>query len=724
MWQPVPTQPSLFTYSPQKAILSFSVWLLILLATLALHHFQYPLALEQRTLLQQLPQQRLAQLNLQQQLNRLSEQAHQWSISGQFKLEPWTNLNQIHATSPPEVQQKAAALQDFLDGLPANLTQTDTALQNRLQQRLQALHQAYATAQTAHYQNQQAQQDQTLQHLQQRQQRFATQQTILLITLLGYSLLAFGWLLRSLKKRQQEVAQITAYGRDLLDSQENIILVSDGERILDVSGGFFHFFKEYPNLAAFQADYRCICDLFIKQPGYTYRFDEQNWIEYVAQHPQQIHKAKLNYLGTESIFQLHAKKSAHAERYIVSMQDISAFERVNQDLQKQKDRALQATKSKDLFLANMSHEIRTPLNAIVGFIDLLQTKPLDSESQHYLHTIQQSSQTLLAIINDILDLSKIESGKLSIDPIDFAPISELNAVAELFRARCNEKHLQFSVHFAETLPAAIHTDALRLKQVLSNLLSNAVKFTEAGKRIHLEVDYHPGWLRIAVEDQGIGMSRQAQKKVFEAFAQAETSTTRKYGGTGLGLTISARLIALLGGHLKVSSRLGEGSQFYFSIPAPAVTPVAIQTTQPLNLRQNPRLTGTILLVEDNPTNQMLMGAIFKKLQIKHVAVQDGLEALAAIEQQDFDLIFMDENMPNLNGIETTQRIRRLEQQSKQAPRVIVALTANAMLGDRERFLDAGMNDYLTKPLVMPELLRVLNQYLRPDSSNSHAETEA
>lgn len=536
-------------------------------------------------------------------------------------------------------------------------------------------------------------------------------QISLTLFLLIFGLFSFWALSRNIHRTSMAIENSRNYTQDILNSQENIIIVNDGDRIIDASGGFFAFFSEYKSLEDFSNDYNCICDLFVEAPGLVYKFPDKNWIEFLIENPQQLHKAKMRYLGVERTFQLHAQKSQRYHRYIVSLVDITDLESINQDLQLQKNRALEATKSKGEFLANMSHEIRTPLNAILGFIDLLKEKDLDTESKKYLDTISQSSHSLLGIINDILDLSKIENGKLAIDCNDFSPKDEFNGVADLFRARCSEKQIDFSIEFKAELPAKIHSDALRIKQVISNLLSNAVKFTEAGKKIKLTIDYSSNWLRISVADQGIGMSREAQEKIFEAFTQAETSTTRTYGGTGLGLTISSRLVSMLGGSLKVRSKLAEGSTFYFSIPVKAAQQQETEQTAVHKIAQPQTFSGDILLVEDNLTNQMLMKAILKKIGLECTLANDGIEAVEAVKAHRYDLILMDENMPNLNGIKATKQIRQYEQSNAIEAQVIVALTANAMSGDRERFIAAGMNEYLSKPINVEELKRVFAEFL-------------
>ncbi len=532
-------------------------------------------------------------------------------------------------------------------------------------------------------------------------------QILLSLSALILGLLGFWALSRNISNTTRQIEINQDYTQDILDSQTNIIIVNDGTRIIDASGGFYQFFPDYHSLEEFAEDYDCICDLFVKEDGYIYKKDDENWIEYLINNPHLTHKAKVDYKGKTTTFQVSAVKSYKYQRFIISMFDISENEHINQDLEEQKNKALAATQAKGEFLANMSHEIRTPLNAILGFIGLLKDKPLDEEAKKYLDTIDKSGHSLLGIINDILDFSKIESGKLEYDPVEFDPRVEFNSTADLFKARCSEKNISFSVKLSSALPSGLKTDILRVKQVLTNLLSNAVKFTNPGKSISLDIDYQDGFLFCAVKDQGIGLSEEAQQRIFEAFSQAETATTRKYGGTGLGLTISAKLVEMLGGHLHLKSELGQGSTFFFSIPAEVVQ--LNQSPNSERPEQTQPFHGHILLVEDNQTNQMLMSAILKKQGLTFDIAQDGLLAVEAVQNTEYDLVLMDENMPNMNGIEATKRIRKLPTIGDTLP--IIALTANAMTGDRERFIQAGMNEYLAKPINLGELKRILHKFL-------------
>ncbi len=378
----------------------------------------------------------------------------------------------------------------------------------------------------------------------------------------------------------------------------------------------------------------------------------------------------------------------------------------NKNAQKMAIKSKQASKAKSEFLANMSHEIRTPLNAILGFIDLLKEREKDKEKLKFIQTIHSSSTTLLGIINDILDFSKIESGNLKIEKVDFNTHEELSTLADLFRAKASEKCVSLSFNIDKNIPKALKSDPLRIKQVMANLLSNAIKFTPRNGRIELLMKYADNRLHISIKDNGIGIAKDKQSDIFKAFLQAENSTTRKYGGTGLGLTISHTLINILGGELKLDSKLNQGSRFYFEIPVEVgVYKQHVGSTKPNEVI----LKGKrILLVEDNKANQMFMSLILKKFGLIFDIANDGVEAVSAYKNNFYDLVLMDENMPNLNGIEATKQILEYENRHNMRHTPIVALTANALKGDRERFLAAGMDEYLSKPINKEKLANTLS----------------
>jgi len=380
---------------------------------------------------------------------------------------------------------------------------------------------------------------------------------------------------------------------------------------------------------------------------------------------------------------------------------------VNQKLSIEKQKAENALKIKSEFLANMSHEIRTPLNAMFGFIKLLEEKELDEESKKYLEVIEKSGESVLTIINDILDLSKIESGKFQIEKITFNPKSEIEIIYHLFESKASENNINLFLK-EHNLETNIVSDPTRIKQIVSNILSNAIKFTPSGKNIYLTLKYENEELYIEVKDEGIGIPKDKIDKIFEAFTQADSSTTRKYGGTGLGLTISYKLVNLLGGELKVESEENKGSKFYFTIPAKKGKKVIKKENKKIS---DEKFDFHILLVEDNKANQMFLGVVLKKLGITFDIANDGVEAFEMYKQNfnKYDLILMDENMPNMTGSEATKKIREFEKENNLKPIFIVAVTANALSGDKEKFLEIGMDEYLSKPIDINKLKIILKE---------------
>ena len=488
----------------------------------------------------------------------------------------------------------------------------------------------------------------------------------------------------------------------------------------------------------------------------------------------------------------------------------------------------------------MSHEIRTPLNAILGFVEFLKEEETDKKKLKYLNTIDKSSHSLVGVINDILDFSKIESGKLEIDKINFNPHHEFEAVSALFCAKAEEKKLYFNTYIDENIPKIIYSDPLRIKQILANLLSNAIKFSKENGNVQLYIQYlrDTNQIQFSVKDDGIGISSEYQKNIFTPFTQEQSSTTRKYGGTGLGLTISSQLLNMLGGQLNVKSEVGVGSEFYFKLDIENVCQVNIDSSsflkedfikklqvttifseqysnkkqtigkylnalgvinindidalvieklnntdimiidsdmfeydliqeildkniaclvlkaglsnsivvdlqgkikelecpitvsdlqdtlveffgqkrledeeKTIEIKKEITLDAHILLVEDNKANQMFMKVILKKMGLTFDIASDGIEAIKKFKENKYDIILMDENMPNMGGIEATQNIINIENENKLIHTPIIALTANALKGDREKFLDAGMDEYLTKPLDKEKLFQIIYLFL-------------
>ena len=375
-----------------------------------------------------------------------------------------------------------------------------------------------------------------------------------------------------------------------------------------------------------------------------------------------------------------------------------------------------ATKAKSEFLANMSHEIRTPMTGILGFLGQLEKEEKDPKRLKNFEIIRVSAKALLNVINDILDFSKIESGKLEIEyhPVNIHNLAE-NCV-KIFSELAGVKNIKIENILDETTPMCIYGDEMRLQQVLYNLVNNAVKFSNENTTIRIKTEFNSQrkTLSIAVIDEGVGIAEEKIQKIFEAFSQEDISTTRRFGGTGLGLTISARLIQLMNSELKVESKVGKGSRFYFELPIEVCTQETVSKSSAIldNNEEMKEFIGNVLVVEDNKTNQMLMGMILNDSNVSFDVANDGTEAVMMYQKNEYNLILMDENMPVMNGIEATKHIREIEKEENHVPITIVAVTANALVDDREKFLEAGMNDYISKPYTEEEILRVLRQYLK------------
>ena len=405
-------------------------------------------------------------------------------------------------------------------------------------------------------------------------------------------------------------------------------------------------------------------------------------------------------------------KDGHITHYVAHLVDISEQKANEKQLLEAIQQARQANEAKSRFLAVMSHEIRTPMNAVLGILGLLRDTPLDENQQDLIKTGRDSGEMLLSIINDILDFSKMVADKLELESTSFDLHRLLNQSIALLKNRAQQSELELSVILGDDLPRFFRGDSGRLQQVLVNLINNACKFTPSGSiTLRSSATLLTGSrfeLHFEVQDTGIGIPLDRQDELFEEFSMVDQSHSRAYEGTGLGLAICKRLVSLMGGQIAVESQPGIGSRFYFHVIMETVEANDIELTQELKPFEHPSLNTRILLTEDNPANQRVISSILRSAGLQVDLASNGQEAVEAVAKLPYDIVLMDISMPLMDGMEATQTIRKMGGVNSLVP--IVALTAHALKGDRERFIASGMNDYLTKPIDKSATLRCIHRW--------------
>jgi signal transduction histidine kinase len=508
-------------------------------------------------------------------------------------------------------------------------------------------------------------------------------------------------------KAQMELKNSEAKNRSLLDAiPDMIFLVSEDGTFLDCNA---------PETSP----------LYLPPQSFLGRKMQEVLPECVAEQAfHHIHLAKKT--GKMQIFEFELSVNDRANSYearinpsgenafLVLVRDITESKRSQDAIFRAKEDAEAAARAKSEFLANMSHEIRTPLNAIIGMTEILLDTPLQPDQRDCLETVRSSGDVLISVINNILDFSKIEEGKREMEKQPFELRKCIEEAIDLLTPIAAEKYLTLYYHIDECIPRNLQGDATSISQILINLLGNAVKFTDSGEVSinvsgrHLESGRIE--LYFSVKDTGIGIPKDRMSRLFQSFSQVDMSTTRKYGGTGLGLAISKKLVQLMDGSIWVQSEVGKGSTFSFTIQADAATPEQClemkETPQEPNLHTDIRNQLKLLIAEDNLVNQKVALLMLKKLGIRADVAANGMEVLAALERQNYDVILMDVQMPEMDGFEAARVIR--ERWKNGAPHII-AITAHALEGDRKRCIEAGMDDYISKPVRLEELASALGK---------------
>lgn len=516
-------------------------------------------------------------------------------------------------------------------------------------------------------------------------------------------------------KAEQERASI------LFNHQESSVVISNKRRGLIEANQSFYAHFGFKNIRQFKKHFFCISDLFQEEEGCLKPgSSEHYWAESVLKSPDRLHRVRMidinGNINTYSVYSRYIELDG--ERSVLStFSDISESERL-------RVKAEAAEQAKSEFLANMSHEIRTPLNSIYGFLQLLDETEIDTKQKEYIDIAQDSMQTLLSVVNDVLDFSMIDSGKIEIELVEQNIHSLFTSLHASFMPLAQHKNIAYSLTIDNKIERHVQIDDQHIRQIMQNLINNALKFTPEYGSVSIELALlkkgsRSQRIRISVKDTGIGIPENKLESIMRPFSQADSSTTRKFGGSGLGLSISNALIGLQGGELQIISEEGKGSLFSFEIDL-LRSPFSSQETPRTDRAEETSVTMvsqttsdadskpfSVLIAEDYEVNRMFIGMLLSRYSnLKYDFAINGQEVLSMLEEKPYDMILMDINMPVLNGIDTTIHIR----QELRLEIPIIAVTANALKGDRQRFLEIGMNDYLSKPLEITEMDKIILAY--------------
>ena len=520
------------------------------------------------------------------------------------------------------------------------------------------------------------------------------------------------------EKVQKALEESKDFTNAVMDSQVDIVITTTGNEIQQANKSFFKFF-DYKNLDEFKKDYKCICDLFdISNPD-KYILSMNNgmsWIDLVLNNPDYIYKA-LIYKGKEAfIFKISAAYiSEESNLKTAVFTDITKLEDLNEVLLKAKNEALNVAKQKSEFLANMSHEIRTPMNSVIGFTELLDKEITNPIQKDYLTSIKKGGNALLRIINDILDLSKIEAGKLDIKNESTNPTNLFLEIEAIFHAKIVSKNINFIIEIDKNIPNYIILDGVRVRQILFNLIGNAIKFTEKG-HIKLKVEnlYKDNIkskidLIFSIEDTGIGINKENLDQIFNSFEQQKEHNTAKYGGTGLGLAICTKLVEMMNGKIEVQSQKGKGSTFKVSLYDIPVSSIHEESNhKKIDIDNIIFEESTILVVDDIEENRKLVEASLKDYNFKLIMAENGLDAISKLKSVKIDLILMDLRMPVMDGYEAAISIKE-NKSLKSIP--LIALTASVMGKDLEKVSEYGFDGYLRKPVILDDLIEELTRFI-------------